>query len=192
MNAYKAYKIYIALKSHFTSWSYDALKYNFKTNSSQDSFIKRNDVLRFESVSNKYGESVGAYFISNFVEREENFLYDPLKSDRIYSDWTKRRNNKVSLVRSEILSLPYKSIDDIIKTDGQAPILLREYLVKNISPETLVLLDSEFQFLDKWKSALICDPLWQAVGLVLCKYRSFVSFDESLLKSFVNQKFGAI
>ena len=189
MNAYKAYKYYIALKNHFTTWHYDAFKYNLKSSATQESFVRRNDCMRFESISNRYGEQVGHYFVANFVERFEEFLYDPNKSDRIYQDWLKRKTMKNSLVQREILDLPYAKFGDIIRVGNQTPTLLKEYLVKNISPETLVILDSHFHFLDNWKSTITRDTVWDSVGLVLCKYRSFVSFDKDTLTQIINSKF---
>ena len=50
MEAYDAYKIYHALKLHFTS-DYDYNKYNGKANVSVDSFLKRNDRPFFGRVS---------------------------------------------------------------------------------------------------------------------------------------------
>ncbi len=189
MNAYKAYKYYIALKNHFTTWHYDAIKYKLKSNATQESFVRRNDCMRFEAISNKYGESVGHYYVANFVAQFPEFLYDPLKSDRIYSDWLRRKTHKNRLVRQEILDLPYTDFNSIIRTQGQTPILLKEYLAKNISAETLVILDSHFRFLDNWNSTIVRDTVWDSVGLVLCKYRTFVSFDKDTLTQIINSKF---
>ena len=52
MEAYDAYKIYHALKLHFTS-NYDYTKYNGKANASVDSFLKRNDRPFFGKVARK-------------------------------------------------------------------------------------------------------------------------------------------
>ena len=52
MDAFDAYKIYIALKSHFNS-DYDINKYNGKTSVSLDSFLKRSDRSFFGRVGRK-------------------------------------------------------------------------------------------------------------------------------------------
>ena len=39
---FKAYKLYLAVKNHFTT-SYDYFKYNGKVNAKEDSFLKRRD-----------------------------------------------------------------------------------------------------------------------------------------------------
>ena len=64
MEAYDAYKIYIALKSHFNG-DYDFVKYNGKTNVKVDSFLKRGDRPFFGRVARKYltTENVKRFFI---------------------------------------------------------------------------------------------------------------------------------
>ena len=47
MDAFDAYKVYIALKSHFNS-DYDFNKYHGKTRVNLDSFLKRSDRLEKE------------------------------------------------------------------------------------------------------------------------------------------------
>ena len=42
MDPFESYKLYNALKLHFES-DYDAIKYNFKSNVSPNSFFKRKD-----------------------------------------------------------------------------------------------------------------------------------------------------
>lgn len=43
MNGFEAYKYATAINLHFNQLDYDAFKYNFKTNVSQESYWKRND-----------------------------------------------------------------------------------------------------------------------------------------------------
>lgn len=190
MNAYKAYKYYIATKAHFETWDYDLIKYKAKTSNTVESFVKRNDALIFESLSNKYGESIGQYYIANFVERFDRFIYDPHASDRIYTEWRLRRAHKDKLISKEILDLPYEHFPDIIKTGSQSPILLKEYISKNISAETIVALDSHFNFLDAWRKTIDKDFLWTSCGITLSKYRSFVTFNEDLVSETIINKFG--
>ena len=66
MEAYDAYKIYHALKLHFTS-NYDYSKYHGKTKVSVDSFLKRNDRPFFGKVARTYKDDTKDFFISNFI-----------------------------------------------------------------------------------------------------------------------------
>ena len=50
---FDAYKVYLALKQHFTS-NYDYFKYNGKVRAGEESFLKRNDRFFFRKLSKKY------------------------------------------------------------------------------------------------------------------------------------------
>ena len=49
---YESYKLYNALKLHFESDSYDAVKYNYKTSLKPTSFFKRNELKRMNLAKN--------------------------------------------------------------------------------------------------------------------------------------------
>ena len=68
MEAFEAYKIYHALKLHFTS-DYDYAKYNGKAKVTVDSYLKRKDRPFFAKVARKYmtTENTKNFFISNFI-----------------------------------------------------------------------------------------------------------------------------
>ena len=48
MTSYDAYKLYLAIKLHFTTANYDYFKHNAKVNSSLNAFLKRNDRFFFQ------------------------------------------------------------------------------------------------------------------------------------------------
>lgn len=101
MKPWEAYQFYNALKLHFESDTYDALKYKFKTNATQSSFLKRNDRFHFAKLANKYPDRqiLVDFIVSNFVEagrlRKKIWtgdLIDPTADD-IYNSWLKRRDS---------------------------------------------------------------------------------------------------
>jgi hypothetical protein len=53
IDPFVSYKLYQALKLHFESDTYDALKYNYKTSASPQSFFKRKDKYFFAKVGRK-------------------------------------------------------------------------------------------------------------------------------------------
>ena len=54
MNGYEAYKLYLAIKLHFSTEDYDFIKHNGKVNCSLDSFTKRNDKYFFHRLSTRF------------------------------------------------------------------------------------------------------------------------------------------
>lgn len=69
MDGFTAFNIYLSLKLHFESPSYDAIKYGFKTRSRRTSYEKRKDKFFFERIAYKYKtpQRVIDYFTSNFL-----------------------------------------------------------------------------------------------------------------------------
>ena len=65
--SYEVYNLYLAIKLHFTSDTYDYFKHNAKVNSSMNTFLKRNDQTFFHKLNTKYTkDEIIDYFISNF------------------------------------------------------------------------------------------------------------------------------
>ena len=90
MEAYDAYKIYHALKLHFTS-NYDYMKYNGKANASVDSFLKRNDRPFFGKVARKYKDDTKDFFISNFIVNPKGWIGN--FNEENYLNWKKRNQS---------------------------------------------------------------------------------------------------
>ena len=56
MMPFDCYKIYLALKNHFTRDSYDYHKYNGRTRATVEAFYKRKDRFWFEKMCRKKTE----------------------------------------------------------------------------------------------------------------------------------------
>jgi hypothetical protein len=69
MKGFEAFKIYQAMRLHFTQDNYNAIKYNFKVNVKQSAFQARRDRVIFEFCENKRPnrEKLISYFLSNFI-----------------------------------------------------------------------------------------------------------------------------
>ena len=65
IDPFESYKLYNALKLHFET-DYDAVKYNFKSNVSSQSFFKRRDKYFFAKIAKQYEKDLKGYYIANF------------------------------------------------------------------------------------------------------------------------------
>jgi len=71
---FNAYKLYLAVKNHFTT-SYDFFKYNGKVNAKEDSFLKRKDKFFFAKLQRKYKDNdLRDLFVSNFADGEDFWI----------------------------------------------------------------------------------------------------------------------
>ena len=76
MTDFEVYKIYLALKLHFSS-DYDYIKYNGKVNASLASYQKRKDQFFFKKLARIYNkEQIEHFFVSNFIENEKMWIGD--------------------------------------------------------------------------------------------------------------------
>ena len=68
MTGFEVYKMYLALKNHFTTDTYDYVKYRGKVNASEKAFEERRDRYFFKKLATKYdGSEVLNYFVANFM-----------------------------------------------------------------------------------------------------------------------------
>ena len=193
MTPFETYKTYLALKNHFTKDSYDYFKYCGKSRASLDSFHKRKDRYFFERMSRqKTDDEIKAYFVANFVECSDSqnlWIGEIIRGgESVYTDWLKKVQSLSYLFKTEsevfIRKDNFESLFDC--KNGQHPDLLKKYLQKAVSLETLVILDVILNYSSKFDKKL-SDPVWETVGLKIKKYKPFLNIDESKFKQILKE-----
>ena len=193
MTPFEVYKTYLALKNHFTKDSYDYFKYCGKSRASLDSFHKRKDRYFFERMSRqKTDDEIKAYFVANFAECSDSqnlWIGEIIRGgESVYKDWLKKVQSLTYLFKTEsevfIRKDNFESLFDC--KNGQHPDLLKKYLQKAVSLETLVILDVVLNYSPKFDKKL-SDPVWETVGLKIKKYKPFLNIDESKFKQILKE-----
>jgi len=67
--------------------------------------------------------------------------------------------------------------------EGSHPKLLREYLGKRISAETMVILDKIMDYSSKWDVQMKDDMIWPDTKIMLNNYKKLLTFDEKSCKT---------
>lgn len=185
MSPFDAYKLFISIKMHFGSPSYDALKYNFKVNASIDSFHKRQDKYHFSKLANL--KDPKGYLIANFVDGDSNWIGDLVSStsDEIYTKWLRRQESLTYMIESDLSNLSEPFIQHFRVVDGQHPSLLRLVRQKRISLETLVALNEVLNFFPIWDMKITDTLLWPPMRNKCLKYQSFLHYDRKKVKKLV-------
>ena len=158
------------MKQHFTKDKYDYFKYGGKSRASTTAFNKRKDRYFFERMSRKKtDEEITQYFISNFISSE-----DPAKvwigeiirdGETNFKEWQKRNQSLAYVFGNEVEGVfSGNNFDSYFHTEGQHPKILKEYLKKTISIETLIILDRILGFVKVFDKKLT-DPIWSTVSL---------------------------
>ena len=169
--------MYCAFKAHFTRDDYDYFKYDGKTRIKRESYYKRKDRIFFAKIARKYPEyeDVKNYLVSNFVKTPQGYVAS--FDDKVYEDWKERRSSFYTIFAYEMQPL-VKNFEPLFKVENSNhPKLLREYLGKRVSLETLAVLDSLVHFSKKWDIEMQGDYVWNDVKKLLINYQRFLTID---------------
>ena len=180
MDPFDSYKLYNALKLHFET-NYDAVKYNFKSNVTPQSFFKRKDKYFFAKLAKKYNGELKDFYISQFINTEK-YIGDMMDKDaeENYAKFKKIKESihRVFSVDINILNEQEKQFDLLFKSEnGQVPLVVKLWMQEEISLETVVILNSIFGFINR-ESVNISDTiLWPEYKRLIEKYNPFVYYN---------------
>jgi hypothetical protein len=179
MEAIDTYLMYCALKAHFGKTDYDFVTYHGKTRIKRDSFYKRKDRGFFVKISRKYKteENVKNYFVSNFIKDGKGYVSN--FSDENYEEWKDKRANFYNQFVLEIRPFVKNFNPLFVIKDDEHPILLKEYLGKRVSLETLIILDELVEFSKTWNKKLSEDYIWQDIKKLMNNYKRFLTLDKN-------------
>jgi len=189
---FAAFALYNALKTHFTSKSYDFFKYNGKTNVSKDSFMKNKAKYQFYKLSRKYSlEQLRNFFLANFIYGDSTWVGEMLgpEGDKAYSKWQKTNQSLTYVFENDIIRLVGNDAPDqmLIVNDGQHPKLLREVMSGTIAIETMVILNDIMNFFPMWNRKISDDIIWPNWRLKCEKYAPFVTYDKVKFKNILKE-----
>lgn len=189
MRGYDLYCMYQAIKLHFTSENYNFFHYDGKTRVSIEAFEKRRDKYFFHRLARKYDdrEMVG-FLVANFVHSDDNWAKSLVEesAESTYTEW-KRITDSMSKVYLEDLQRVCpepKEFNNIFKVeDGQFPKLLVSFMQKEVTLETMVILNNIFDFIRIWDKKISDDIIYPKLSRKIRKYGSFLTVDVSKYKT---------
>ena len=173
MTDFEAYRQFLALKLHFTSEHYDYFKYNGKHNATMASFEKRTDKRFFKKLVRK-NINITEYYVANLVNGKE---WISQFEDSVWKDWLSRSQSiEYNFINeAEKLLTSAGNFDIIFNCDeGTHPKLLKAYLAKKISLETLVILDRLVRYRKVFDREIDESYIWPKVSMLIQKYEPFV------------------
>lgn len=187
MTGYEAFSLYNALKLHFSSDTYDYFKYHGKSNISIDAFEKRKDKYHFYKLSRRNdAEDYIQFLVSNFLENDKCWAGDLLLEEAVTY-----HKNRMKVIQSlsymftedcKILKDKCDNPNDLLKSDGDYPILLTMALRKEIRFETLCIMNSIMGFLPMWRKKISDTIRFPDINRKIVKYTPFIQFDRDKYK----------
>lgn len=188
MQPWDAYLLYNALKLHFESDTYDALKYNFKTSAKAKSFVMRKDRFFFAKLAKKYPtrEEMIDFLVANFVATTQTLWSGELvkpEADSTYMEWRGRMETFTYRFIQDLETIANRStsLDTVLTSKGnQYPLVVQLANSKEIMLETVVAIDLLTNFM---QDAKVTETIfWPGLARKIHKYRPFISQKTDLKK----------
>jgi hypothetical protein len=194
MTGYEAYKLYVALKNHFNSDTYDYFRYGGKTRANVQSFEMRHDKYFFNKLAKH--KDTERFVLANIVEDNPNVWVGDLANEQQaelnYKTWLKRQESLSYVFTNDLDSMSSVYNDNLVVEGSNHPLLLKLLIQKKVSLETLVVLNDLCGFFRHWNRKIEEDVIWPMVYKKCKKYRPFLKFDKDKLKQIVVDKFSTI
>lgn len=174
MTDFECYQNYLAMKLHFGG-DYDFHKYNGKVSATLESFEKRKDKYKFVRLSKKLSDpQILDFYLANFIRGKEWI------GDFDQKNWMAHKKIVQSLQYFyendlEKLLTTSDNFDILFKCkDGNHPKLIKAYLGKKITLETLVILEKVLQYRKSFDEDIKEKFIWPKVSKLIGKYEPFM------------------
>lgn len=171
-----AYLTYMAVKMHFSKNNYDYFKYNGKTTTKPESFLKRKDKFFFEKIERKYkDEELVKYFVANFLDDPKGWsgTIASNKGSETYTEWKKSISGLSYHLRTQFTMLSEYGNDIYVSDNGNHPLLLKMFMRNQVSIETLICINVIMKFFGYWNTQMEFDPIWEDTYAKIKAYRPF-------------------
>ena len=187
MTPFETYKEYLFIKNHFTIKKYDYFR--MKSNPpkfNEDKFNARKDVKFFLKLS-KHPDLTN-FLVSNFYLNPKlwigNLVYSET-AEKNYKDWIKKQQSLTYSLKEELSELDENFNNNFIVPKNEHPILLKKFLSKKISLETLFFILELSDAVKYWDLRMKEDIIWNEVKSKINKYIPFIEYEKDKIKQII-------
>lgn len=192
MDGFKAYKYYMAIKLHFTKDSFDVFKNRGVVKGTREAFNARNDRYIFEKLARKYpvDKDLIQFYVANFVIGNDAVVYAHEEAEEHLVQWNRRKQSITKIFSDDLNKILMDAYKRKIKRDAifnftlnQYPSILNLYLGKQISLETVRIIDDMNPMVETWKDNSSMLLLWESEIRRIQKAKGFVKYDTDKVSS---------
>jgi hypothetical protein len=204
MNAYDAYKRYVALKLHFQQKDYDYFKFSGSAKVSREKFETRNDKYFFQRIAKLYDDKqLEQLLVANFIVNKSAWIGEVLSDDgrTRYIEYKKtiqaleyNFQEDMNAIKQliDVGDLPsFDSIFIIVRGDDW-PELVTLTLHKTIRVESFIIINKILNFLPKMNGHIEDSIVWPEMYQLCRKYSPFLNVDvkryRTIMKNIFLQK----
>ena len=198
MEPFEVYRYYLALRLHFTTDQYDAIKQKGKVRASRQAFAKRNDLIAIRKIAETYSDKdIVNFLVANFITGDRwGGVFDTEAKERFIL-WKKRIESLSYTFEKEISYLQLqmekqsKPFDYIFApSKNEHPYILKSYLRRTTSIETLVILNNFYNFVDNFDKEYYNDLMWPDISRIIKKYSPFLNVQQEKYNGILRRAIG--
>ena len=193
MTGFEVYKMYLALKLHFTSDSYDYFQYGGNAKASQVSFDQRKDKFFFVKLSRKFKDfELRDFFVANFLAEDKVYPATLVREGaKNYAEYIKRKESLSYQFREDVGTLHdlQEDFEGLFTVTSVHPPLVKAYLGAKISIETLTIFNKVFHFISHFDKTIRDEIVWKPLRNKVVKYDPFLSVELGKYKSIVQAQY---
>jgi hypothetical protein len=192
MDSYKVYQLYLSLRLHFTRPDFDITKSRKGVKVSREAFLKRKDLFALRKLAEtKTKTEIIDFLVANFVSGNQWGGVFDAEANEVYAEWQTRMQKLGYTFKQDIQTL-YADGDPFEVINGQHPTVLKLYLGKKISLESIAIL-AKIGIIDNTDySSLSNDFIWNDFVHLVKKYKPFVKIDKDHYIRQLEQEIGTV
>ncbi len=196
LTGFDVYRLYVALKTHFHSDTYDYFEREGRVRATLSSYQRRRDRYFFDKLAKRFSGrdsfELIDFFVANLTANSGTWVGEMLTDDceRIYIQWCKRTQAldytfecDCDTLLNEIgkLEIPFNKL--FVIENEQHPLLLRMMMRGQIKVESFIILDNMLNFFGRWDEQMPDDFVWEEFRRKCQKYHRFLpQIDDSKRK----------
>ena len=199
ITGFRCYKYYIAIKLHFTKDNYNVFETRGNVKGSEEAFISRNDRYIFERIARKYDtdQKVIKYFVANFSYGNDAVVYNENDAEDNLQEWNRRKESLTRVFENDLNEVVLQKEKNNLSRKqifefnlDSYPLLLKMYIGKKVTIETMFLLNKLDGYLNLWHNSSML--LWEEERRRIEKCEGFVKFDAPKLSQIYNNFLGEL
>ena len=183
MDPFEVYKVYMALKLHFTTKSYDITQTKGAVRAKKETFLKRKDIMSFRKLARDFKRSeIIDILVANFVSGDKwGGIFDASLLET-HKKWLTNKKRMLYNFSTDLDNILFRMEKDKIKSaifEGGHPLIFRMIMGQDINLETVVMLEKLRPFVSKYSDDFVLED----TCLLVSKYKPFVRFDKEKINS---------
>lgn len=200
MNAYDAYRKYIAVKLHFQQKDYDYFKFSGVAKVSREKFETRNDKYYFQRIAKVYNEEqFEQLLVANFISNKDVWIGDIVSDQgrQRLLEWKKTQQSLEYLFEEDMKVLKQyiddgevHSFDSFFSREHEDwPEIVTIVLQGTIKLESFIIINKILNFMPKVDSKIEDTLIWPEFKQLCSKYSPFVKVDTKRCKQIMRKIF---